>query len=30
MTVCTERHWPELRAQAAGESRKGLPEEGAA
>ena len=30
MTACTERHLRELRAQAAGEGRKGMPKEGAA
>jgi hypothetical protein len=27
MTACTERHFRELRAQAAGEGQKGIPEE---
>jgi len=30
MTACTERHFGELRAQAAGEVQKGIPEEGIA
>jgi len=30
MTACTERHFGELRAQAAGEGQKGIPEEGTA
>jgi hypothetical protein len=27
MTACTERHFRELRAQAAGEGQKGMPKE---
>jgi hypothetical protein len=30
MTACTERHLRELRAQAAGEGRKGMPTESTA
>jgi hypothetical protein len=30
MTACTERHFRELRAQAAGEGQKGMPKVGAA
>ena len=30
MTACTERHFPELPTQAAGEGQKGMPKEGAA
>jgi hypothetical protein len=30
MTARTERHFGELRAQAAGEGQKGMPKEGAA
>jgi hypothetical protein len=30
MTACTERHFRELRAQAAGEGQKGMPKEGTA
>jgi len=30
MTACTERHFGELRAQAAGEGQKGIPREGTA
>jgi hypothetical protein len=30
MTACTERHFGKLRAQAAGERRKGMPKEGTA
>ena len=30
MTACTERHFRNLPAQAAGEGQKGMPEEGTA
>jgi hypothetical protein len=30
MTACAERHFRELRAQAAGEGRKGMPKVGTA
>jgi len=30
MTACTERHFRELRAQAAGEDQKGMPKVGSA
>ena len=30
MTACTERHFVELRAQAAGEGQKGMHKEGSA
>jgi hypothetical protein len=30
MTACTERHFGELRAQAAGEGQKGMPKVGTA
>ena len=30
MTACTERHFRNLPAQAAGEGQKGMPKEGAA
>ena len=30
MTACTERHARNVRAQAAGEAQKGMPEEGTA
>jgi hypothetical protein len=30
MTACTERHFGELRAEAAGEGQKGMPKEGSA